>query len=171
MDVASKNLTRGLPNWGNLPLHLRHNFDLPSYTIRSQQHEKGTITLLQMTMMMQGRMSRLARILRVEGGVDGGWHHCRGACEMKGLSQHSRFEISPVCGSRLVGTNLVCVSGTVFATRVARVFWICLSFRTHEEEERTPLFGFFTSEEWRCLFDLRLELLYDWSDGAQDANP
>ncbi|WVZ08284.1 hypothetical protein V8G54_021630 [Vigna mungo] len=46
-----------------------------------------------------------------------------------------------------------------------------MPWRTREEEERAPLFGFFAGEEWICLLDLRLGLLRDWADGAREVKP
>ncbi|WVZ18627.1 hypothetical protein V8G54_005949 [Vigna mungo] len=108
------------------------------------------------------------------------WHRCRGACEMKGSSQHSRFGISLGRGSRLVEVNSMCVfrHGAICDWGCSRFldfseFQVILGmpWMTREEEERAPLFGFFAGEEWRCLLDLRLGLLRDWDDGAQEAKP
>ncbi|KAG2380793.1 uncharacterized protein HKW66_Vig0201650 [Vigna angularis] len=54
-----------------------------------------------MTMMMRGRMSRLARILHVEGGVDEGWHRCRGACEMKARRRRGLGDLGNAMDARV----------------------------------------------------------------------
>ncbi|WVZ18451.1 hypothetical protein V8G54_005773 [Vigna mungo] len=93
------------------------------------------------SVMMRGRMSRLPRILRVGGDVDGGWHRCRGVCKMKARQRRGLGDLGR--GSRLVGANSVCVfrHNAIYDWGCSRFldlseFQVILGmpWRTHEED-------------------------------------
>ncbi|KOM47684.1 hypothetical protein LR48_Vigan07g138800 [Vigna angularis] len=120
-----------------------------------------------MTVMMRGRMSRLARIFRVEGDIDGGWRRCRGACEMKARRRRGLGDLGFVVVLAIWDFAWLWFSiGRSELSVIMGMPWM-----TRKEEERAPLFGFFAGEERRCLLDLRLGLLCDWGDGAREAKP
>ncbi|KAG2402316.1 uncharacterized protein HKW66_Vig0235120 [Vigna angularis] len=79
-----------------------------------------------MTVMMRGRMSRLARILRVEGGVDGGWASLQGSLRDEGAMAERLRRFRVRRSTRDLGFRLAMVLDWSERTRCdsgSRVFW------------------------------------------------
>ncbi|WVZ15986.1 hypothetical protein V8G54_013552 [Vigna mungo] len=149
--LANKNLTRGLPYWGNLPLHLRHDFALLSYAIMSQECEKGRVALLQVMAHLDDgddaredwrwwRMALLQGSLRDEGATTERLRRLRVRRNIRDLG----FRLAVVL-NWLVQTGCAS-SGTVFLDLSEFQVILGMPWMIREEEERAPLFGFFAGD-------------------------